>query len=115
MRPDYALLQQRIDEIEAEMKRIGLWHSAPLDPAQRAFKRAFGADTMSFSQWLQFVFIPRVREIIAERGRFPGQSQVGAQAVREFDGYNEADQLISFLNRFDTLFGGSFTSQADHD
>ena len=35
-------------------------------------------DTMAFSQWLQFILIPRVRAIIAQRGQFPPRSQVGA-------------------------------------
>ena len=42
-------------------------------------------DTMALSQWLQLIFLDRVRSIVAERGQFPPQSQVAAQAVREFD------------------------------
>ncbi len=115
MGPDYAVVQQRIDEIEAELKRIGLWRNTPLDSPQYAFTKAFGMDTMSFSQWLQFIFIPRVREIVAQRGQFPSQSQVGAQAVREFDGYSEADHLVWLLNQFDALFDQPSAPHADHD
>jgi len=60
-------------------------------------------DTMTFTQWLQFVFLPRVREAAAS-GEFPNSSSVGAQAVREFDGEPDADHLVTLLSEFDALF-----------
>lgn len=104
--PSYESVAERIDAIEAEMKRIGLWHEEGLEPSRLEFTQAFGADTMAFQQWLQFVFIPRVREIVAERGSFPSRSQVGVQAIREFDGYDEAADLVGLLSDFDSQFGG---------
>ena len=99
--PDYETARLKIDAIEAEMKRQGMWDSEPLAPEAYDFKAAFAMDTMPFSHWLQFIFIPRVREIIGNKGAFPARSQVGAQAVREFDGINEASELVSLLGDFD--------------
>lgn len=102
-----ASLQENVarsaDEIEGEMRSIGMWQDQPLRPEQMNFKQAFGMDTMTFTQWLQFVFLPRVRETVATNS-FPRSSSVGAQAVREFDGYPEADRLITLLSEFDALF-----------
>jgi uncharacterized protein YqcC (DUF446 family) len=92
------------DQIEAEMRSIGMWQSGPLQPEQLDFKQAFAMDTMTFSQWLQFIFLPRVREAAAAND-FPSGSSVGAQAVREFDGNPETDRLITLLSEFDSLFG----------
>ncbi|MBK8270360.1 MAG: YqcC family protein [Planctomycetes bacterium] len=95
------------------MKRTHMWQDRPLPPEAYQFRRAFAIDTMAYSQWLQFIFIPRVREIIAGKGQFPSVSHVGAQAVREFDGMEEAGELVSLLCQFDalfnrnTLFGGA--------
>ena len=91
------------DQIEAEMRSIGMWQEAPLQPKQLNFQQAFAIDTMTFAQWLQFVFLARVREAIAGNS-FPQGSSVGAQAVREFDGYPDADRLITLLSEFDALF-----------
>jgi uncharacterized protein YqcC (DUF446 family) len=102
--PDYAVVAARLAEIEAEMRRVRLWQAEPLAPQKYQFTRAFAGDTMSYDQWLQFVFIPRVKQIIEAKGQFPGSSSVGAQAVREFDGNREADQLIHLLCEFDSLF-----------
>ena len=92
-----------IDQIEQEMRRIGLWQVAPLRPEQMNFKQAFAMDTMTFAQWLQFVFVPRVREAVATNS-FPSSSSVGAQAVREFDGSPDASDLVNLLCEFDALF-----------
>jgi len=101
-------LQQEVtrylEQIEAEMRRIGMWQAEPLQPEQLEFTEAFAMDTMAFSQWLQFIFLPRVHEAVAAN-RFPKNSSVGAQAVREFDGQPEASGLITLLSEFDGLFG----------
>ena len=104
--PDYAVVEEKIGRIEAEMKRIGIWQEKPIEPERLECKQAFCMDTMSFSQWLQFILLPRVKGIIAEKGQFPSGSMVAVQATREFDGFYEASDLIGLLYEFDRLFGG---------
>ena len=89
--------------IEAEMRHIGYWQDQPLDPNKLRFTQAFAMDTMTFVEWLQFVFLPRAREAAAAN-QFPSSSSVGAQAVREFDGDSRAGRLLSLLSEFDELF-----------
>jgi uncharacterized protein YqcC (DUF446 family) len=103
--PDlYARVAASIAEIENEMKAIGYWSGDPLPPEAYDFRQAFAMDTMTFSQWLQFIFIQRVHQILDQHGEFPVQSMVGAQAVREFDGDPQASNLVSLLAGFDSLF-----------
>ena len=102
--PSHQAVAERLAAIIAEMQRIGLWQAEPLQPEQHQFKRAFAMDTMTYQQWLQFVFVPRVEAIIAATGAFPDDSQVGIQAIREFDGYTEAEPLVALLCEFDALF-----------
>jgi uncharacterized protein YqcC (DUF446 family) len=104
--PDHAAVAAKIAAIEAEMKRIGLWQSEPLPPQAFVDAGAFGINTMAFAQWLQFVFVPRVRQIVAENGEFPDSSDVGVTAVRNFDGFEEAAELTSMLGAFDALIEG---------
>jgi uncharacterized protein YqcC (DUF446 family) len=100
----YSKTERKISEIEAEMKRIGYWSLEPLSEEAYQFQKAFAMDTMAFSQWLQFILIPRVRSIIEQKGDFPSESMVGVQAVREFDGDANATGLINLLSEFDALF-----------
>ena len=100
----HALIAVRITEIEAEMKAIGYWSADPLPEKAYNFRKAFAMDTMAFAEWLQFVFVPRVKAIVDQRGELPAQSQVGTQAVREFDGDSRAGRLVTLLCEFDRLF-----------
>lgn len=100
---DYDRVQKAIDEIEAELKRLGWWQEERPPEEIFDFKMAFGMDTMPFSTWLQFILIPRVNDIIQSRGEFPTSSNLGAHAIREYDGAYEADDLIQMLASFDRL------------
>jgi uncharacterized protein YqcC (DUF446 family) len=103
MSPTPKKVLAKLKQIEAEMKEIGLWQSEPLEAEKYEFRSAFGMDTMAFSQWLQFVFLPRVREAAAQES-FPSESNVAVQATREFDGMAEPAQLETLLTEFDALF-----------
>jgi uncharacterized protein YqcC (DUF446 family) len=93
-----------IDEIEAEIKHIGYWSGRPMPEPAYQFQAAFAMDTMTFVQWLLFVFIPRVRDLIAHQEKLPSESMVGVQAMREFDGDETAERLVSMQSKFDELF-----------
>lgn len=104
--PSHEAVAAKLDEIEAEMKRIGMWQEQPPRPEQFSFTQPFAMDTMAFEQWLQFVFVPRVRDLVAARGAFPPYSQVAVQAVREFDAHPlDTARLHTLLHEFDRLFG----------
>ena len=100
----YTQAGQKITEIETEMKRIGYWNPELLPEEAYDFREAFAMDTMTYSQWLQFILIPSVRQIIDQKGPFPKESMVGVQAVREFDGEANASKLVTLLCEFDELF-----------
>jgi uncharacterized protein YqcC (DUF446 family) len=101
--PSKKSVLRKLEQIEAEMRQIHFWQESPLEPEQYDFRAAFAADTMSFPQWLQFIFIPNVKRA-ASSGDFPARSEVGIYAVREFDGMPEAGQLTGLLSEFDALF-----------
>ena len=101
--PEQKTVLSKLEQIQAEMLRIGMWEEIPLEPEQYDFRAAFAGDTMTFAQWLQFIFIPNVKGAAAS-GKFPASSQVGVRASREFDGMNEASGLVTLLNEFDALF-----------
>ena len=101
MAASYDGASEYADKIEQELRRLNAWQPEPPPEAAFASTRAFYGDTMSFYQWLQFVLLPRIRSVVAKRGHFPPKSQIGAYAVRELDGQDEAADLIELLSRFD--------------
>lgn len=100
-------LAQKLDQIEAEMKRIGYWQEAPPDlqaAAARGELRSY-LDAPSFESWLQTIFLPNARRA-AEIDDLPASSQVGVMAMREWNYHSsvpEAHDLIKLLYEFDEL------------
>ncbi len=101
--PSIQTVLSKLEQIETEMRQVRLWQENPLESDQYNFRAAFAGDTMSFPQWLQFIFIPNAKRAAAN-GNLPSESQVSVRAVRELDGMDEASRLIELLSEFDALF-----------
>jgi uncharacterized protein YqcC (DUF446 family) len=91
------------DKIEAGLRALGAWEGpAPEGPVLGAF----GGPDRSFTQWVQYDLLPRLREVAASREDPPETSMVGTRALRELDGLPDADPLIDALLELDRLVEG---------
>src|SRR5687768_1622883 len=99
MPPTHQTVEAKLNEVEAEMRRIGLWDMPAPESEQLQVTQAFGADKLAFEQWLRFIFIPRVRDIIATGGAFPAGSQVSQQAFREWKMWGDPGNIDALLER----------------
>ena len=64
-----ALLLQRI---EAELKALQWWSQQVPSAAAMASTAPFACDLMTLTQWLQFIFLPRMQALIEGRLPLPG-------------------------------------------
>lgn len=96
--------------IREELSQLGVWSSTPLAAEKFNDMGAFGINTMSLTQWIQFVLLPRIQQIIDEQESLPSESMISAHAVREFDGNPEYDKLIELLTQLDDLANGESDS-----
>jgi uncharacterized protein YqcC (DUF446 family) len=91
--------------LEAVMRSAGIWPGK--QPAGEIEVRgAFGCENMSFAQWLAWVLIPRLRDIVDERGEFPEGSMLGPYAIREFSGLPGEAEVHDVLYAIDELING---------
>jgi uncharacterized protein YqcC (DUF446 family) len=93
------LLLGLADEVECEMKKLGLWSTARTPPGKA--EKAFGADSMSFEEWLQHVFLPHLKQA-ALIDSYPSKSSVATAAVRNLDGIEGTERLIAALSQIDS-------------
>jgi uncharacterized protein YqcC (DUF446 family) len=93
----YELVLIKASEIEAELKRLNRWSMSPLPSEKYTDMGAFGENTMSFEQWIQFILIPRMNEIVESKGEFPEGSMLAPYAIRYFDGDPDSDDLHQLL------------------
>jgi uncharacterized protein YqcC (DUF446 family) len=102
--PDAHSVGERLAAVVKSMKDAGVWEIPR--PPNAAFENmgAFGMNTMPFTDWLRWVFVPNVEGLIASKGPWPGSSQVSAQAAREGDTDDVVRSLVPALTAFDELF-----------
>ena len=91
--------------IEDQLKQMGLWEDKPPAVEALASVEPFCIDTLQFSQWLQFVFITRLKALL-QTGELPLlNSQVTPMAEESFKGSDGmlTRELIKLLAELDRL------------
>ncbi|WP_280187613.1 YqcC family protein [Delftia sp. PS-11] len=114
MMPDapHQPLLDHLQQLEDEMRRQNLW--SPTAPSAQAMASTmpFMYDTLKLHEWLQWVFLPRLRAVVDAGGQLPCQSHVHPLAEHEWSQPVEFDKrhLLALLLRIDeTLNHGSLT------
>ena len=95
-------LADLILEIEAEMRRIGLWENSRPEEAALASLVPFCHDTLSFQQWLQWVFLPKMKAVVETGDDFPARSDIHPLAEHSLEHLlQKTDGLLALIRQFD--------------
>lgn len=91
-------------DLEVELRRLQWWQSQRPSAQALASTMPFCVDTLSFDQWLQFVFLPTLQQMIELGMALPANCQVAPMA-EEFvrGGSVSADKLLAVLKALDRL------------
>lgn len=99
-------------DIEAELRRLGLWESAPPPPEALASDQPFSIDTLTLPQWLQFIFLPTLYRLLAEGRPLPGRCGIAPMAGEYFRGVGMASAALeAALERIDQLLSEEATGE----
>lgn len=73
-------------DVEAHLRQMGLWQAEP--PPAEAFlsTQPFSIDTLGFDQWLQFIFLPTMYELIEAGHALPTECAIAPMAEEYFRG-----------------------------
>jgi len=63
-------------DIEAELRRLQQWQHDTPPPKALASTEPFCVDTLTFAQWLQFIFLPRMHALAAAGQLPPGRCEI---------------------------------------
>lgn len=99
-----AQLHEVLALIEQELHALGWWEQQAPTPEALASCEPFCVDTLSFAQWLQWVLLPRMQELLYAQQPLPQNSAIAAMAEVLYAGQGSAtDALQAALGRFDQL------------
>lgn len=90
-------------DVEKELRELRLWETDMIDEAAMMSEQPFAVDTMTFPQWLQFMFLPRMYFMIEQQAPLPGNCAIAPMAEHYFSTLNmHSAPLIAHLHRIDT-------------
>lgn len=102
---DRALMLSLLQQMETVMRANAVWEV--VSPPPQAFESPlpFCVDTMTFSQWIQWIFIARFRALLDGGHPLPQNCNIAAMAEEAFKGMDpDLQELINLLRQFDQLF-----------
>ena len=92
--------------IEAELRLIELWESQP--PSSHALQSLmpFCHDTLRFEQWLQWIFLPRMKAILEHNETLPQSSDIHPLAEYALAEHGtRVSALLQAIAEFDRFIG----------
>ncbi|SHN07632.1 YqcC family protein [Phytopseudomonas punonensis] len=99
-----ALIADQLLLVERALRVQGWWEASAPSAEALASVEPFCVDTLDFSQWLQWIFLPRMKAIIEAGAELPAVSGILPMAEQVYGaGSREAAELLKALGDFDKL------------
>ncbi|HDR1157334.1 TPA: YqcC family protein [Pasteurella multocida] len=94
--------KMHLQQLQLNMQSLGLWQMTP--PPESAFlsEQPFALDTMSPTEWLQWIFIPRMYASIESEAGLPNKISITPyleEALKEMNGLADLLSPISEIEK----------------
>ncbi|WP_105103660.1 YqcC family protein [Microbulbifer pacificus] len=95
MEPIYPDIATLLLELEAELRALDLWDAEPPSLAALASTEPFCVDTLTLPQWLQFVFLPRMSQMVETEMPLPQACGIAPMAEEFFRGSELSVEILT--------------------
>jgi uncharacterized protein YqcC (DUF446 family) len=103
----YITAAEILIDIEKELRELQLWDAEMISEEALLSEQPFAVDTMTFPQWLQFIFLPRLYFMIEQKMQLPGNCGIAPMAEQYFSVLSlNSSPLITHLQKIDELLTG---------
>ncbi|MFC3150197.1 YqcC family protein [Litoribrevibacter euphylliae] len=100
-------IHELLVELEGEMTHLGVWADRPPAPDAFLSQQPFAYDTMSLPEWMQFIFLPKMHELIESESPLPSRCGIAPMAEEFFKTSTvDISRLLMILNAIDACLGG---------
>lgn len=91
-----------LSELEDELRQLGWWEQQAPSAQALQSQQPFCVDTLEFSQWLQWIFVPRMQTIISSEQALPAQCAIYEMAEMVYrEKLASVAGLLACLQRID--------------
>ena len=105
--PRSAIAAQLID-LEAALRQLDLWSDTPPSQEAMSSEQPFAMDSLEFEEWLQFIFLPTLYEVLGSGSALPERCAIAPMAEETVGKKTlPTEALISTLRELDRLITAS--------
>jgi len=91
-----------LEDLSKELQRLNLWQKQKPSTLELSSSAPFCCDTLSFEQWLQFIFIEKIRQMINQGQTLPTKISLTPMAEESFKHLSEqAASLLVIIKKID--------------
>ena len=104
MQTEPSLLELLI-QLESQMRLAGIWSSSVPSEEALASREPFACDQMSFPEWLQHIFLPKMMHILEHQQPLPESCDISPMAEHYFSqqGMLGSDNVIKTIEAIQTI------------
>lgn len=96
-------LSKLLDKLEVEMQANGLWQAnAPSESALISVE-PFAIDTLLPHEWLQWIFIPKIRVMIAQNAPLPAKFSIAAYFEESWKNDAQFAPVVRVIQQIDKV------------
>jgi uncharacterized protein YqcC (DUF446 family) len=101
-----------LEELTLALKLLNCWQTQIPSALALSSSSPFCCDTLSFEQWLQFVFIPKITQMINLGQALPNKIALTPMAEESFKHLSvQAKPLLVIINKIDKTLTGQEHNQ----
>lgn len=91
-----------LSSIQSEMQSQQLWAAQSPSAEALSSQQPFCVDTLMFTEWVQWLMLPRLQMMIAQNASLPQNSNMHAMAEEAFKRIEaDTDQLLALIKALD--------------
>lgn len=98
---DYIELTDALAHLEGKMLDLALWQSLPPSERALASTQPFALDTLSPTQWLQWVFIPKMQYLIESNSEVPSGFEISPYFEQAMGDKAQLLELLPIIKQID--------------
>lgn len=100
----YQQLSDMLKTLEESLQSEELWLAQTPSNDALSSVEPFAVDTLTFIQWLQFLFLPQIKQICQEAAELPAVCSIAPMAEEYFKSIQiTGDTIVSQLTQIDQL------------
>lgn len=99
-------LHALLNELESELRRLDYWSDVPPSAHAMASQQPFAVDTLSLPEWLQWVYLQRLRALLEAQSDLPTGALVKPYAEEYFAANRgPVGELLRIIDQIDACLG----------